>query len=795
MQTPMTRTDKLAVRIGELVTSRPILVVVGLIVLTFTLASGARWLEFSNNYRVFFGADNPELITFEKFQKTYTKNDNILFVLQPKNGEVFSPEIADAMAWLTEKSWQIPYSTRVDSLNNFQHTFAEKDDLIVRDLILEEQSSVQSELDKQKLIALAEPLLKNRLISPSATTAGVNVTLQYPEQSLDEVPQAVGFARDLADELRAKHPELTIALTGISMMNNSFGESAQVDAATLIPLMFVFMVVMMLFTLRSVTGTFSTVLVIGFSSITALGIAGLLGIKLTPVSATAPTIILTLAVADSIHFLISMLSSMREGMNKRNAIIESMRINFLPISITSITTIVGFLCLNFSDSPPFWDFGNITAMGIAAAWVYSLFFLPSILTLLPMRERKESSAHKKASRWSFLKLADFVILYRKPILVVTLLAGVGLTSAISQLELNDQFVKYFDNRVSFRTDTDFASKHLTGSYVAEFSIASKGPEGISAPEYLRNLEKFAIWLRSQPEVRHVYSYTDIIKRLNKNMHEDDPAYYRLPDSKQLAAQYHLLYELSLPYGLDMNDRVNIDKSATRISATLDDVTTVVMREFVDRSEAWLKANAPSYMVAKPTGANVMFSYISQRNIESMLSGNLVAIIAIALIMILALRSFGLGLLSLIPNVVPILMTFGLWSLLVGQVGMAAATVSASSLGIIVDDSVHFLTKYLRARREKGLERPDAIRYAFNTVGRAITVTTIILVMGFTILAASSFLVNSQLGLLTAIAIIMALIVDFFMLPALLLIGYKEDKKEVQLDEVYVSPDSRKAYFR
>ncbi len=794
MNTSVVGPDKVAVRIGQVVTKHPLLMVVGLVVMTCILASGARWLEFSNNYRVFFGKDNPELITFENFQKTYTKNDNILFVIQPKQSEVFSPQIAEAMAWLTEQSWQIPFSTRVDSLNNFQNTYAEDDNLIVEDLIRQAETAKDA-LNKSKLIALAEPLLKNRLISPSAATAGVNVTLQYPEESLDEVPQAVGFARNLAEQLKQKHPELTIALTGISMMNNSFGESAQVDAETLIPLMLVSMILVMLITLRSISGTFSTLLVIGFSSITALGIAGLLGIKMTPVSATAPTIILTLAIADSIHLLISALSSMREGLDKRAAIIESLRINFLPVSITSITTIVGFLCLNFSDSPPFWDFGNITAMGIAAAWVYSIFFLPSLLTLLPMRVKKAPEQAVDLARFSFLKLANFVIQFRKPILAASVAISVLLTAAISQLELNDQFVKYFDHRVTFRTDTEFASEHLTGSYVAEFSIPSLGPEGISAPEYLNNLEKFSLWLRSQPEVRHVYSYTDIIKRLNKNMHADDDLYNKLPDTKELAAQYHLLYELSLPYGLDMNDRVNIDKSATRVSATLNDITTVVMREFVNRSENWLKANTKSYMVTKPTGANVMFAYISQRNIESMLSGNLVAILAIALIMILALKSIGLGLLSLVPNLIPIFMTFGLWSLLVGQVGMAAATVSASSLGIIVDDSVHFLTKYLRARREKGLDRPDAIRYAFNTVGRAISVTTIILVIGFTILAASSFLVNSQLGLLTAIAIVMALIVDFFMLPALLLIGYKKQQHEVKADEVYVTPNTKKAYFR
>ena len=154
------------------------------------------------------------------------------------------------------------------------------------------------------------------------------------------------------------------------------------------------------------------------------------------------------------------------------------------------------------------------------------------------------------------------------------------------------------------------------------------------------------------------------------------------------------------------------------------------------------------------------------------------------ILMLALRSYSIGLVSLIPNAVPILATFGIWTILVGQVGMAAATVTATSLGIVVDDTVHFLSKYLLARREKGLEIPAAIHYAFETVGTAIVMTTIVLTIGFSVLAASTFLINAQMGLLTAIAIVLALLTDFFLLPALLMSRYKPNKeKEYDVEQI------------
>jgi predicted RND superfamily exporter protein len=229
----------------------------------------------------------------------------------------------------------------------------------------------------------------------------------------------------------------------------------------------------------------------------------------------------------------------------------------------------------------------------------------------------------------------------------------------------------------------------------------------------------------------------------------------------------------------MNDRINLDKSASRLTATLDNVTTQEVREFINSSKAWLADNAPKYMVTQPTGATVMFSYISQRNIEGMLRGNVIALIAISLILMLALRSFTMGALSIIPNAIPILMTFGIWALTVQQIGMAAAGVSAVALGIVVDDTVHFISKYLRARREKGLSKPDAIIYAFRTVGAALIITTFVLVLGFLVMSTSSFMVNEQLGLMTAATIMVALIIDFTMLPCLLLINDKKGKVDAE----------------
>jgi len=743
------------------------------LLVVFAGACGMPKLQFASNYRVFFSDQNPDLVALEAFQNIYTKNDNVMFVVKPKTQALFSGDVTGAIEFITHAAWQIPFATRVDSITNFQYSWAEGDDLTVDDLIRDGPSLSKQVLESKKRAAIAEPQLLGNMLSRDVETTGINVTLQYPEKDLTEVPEAVAVARAIVAEAQKKYPDLHIALTGISMMNNAFMEAGMKDMQTLTPLMYLFLITVMIFTLRSFSATIATLFVIAFSAMAAMGAGGYMGVQLTPISMMAPTIVLTLAIADSVHILISMIAGMREGQDKITALKESMRINFVAISITSLTTIIGFLTLNMLDTPPFHHLGNMTAVGIAAAWAYSLTFLPAIISLLPIKVKKDS---KKKGITKFLTwYASFVISRQKSVLVTSILAAVVLIAMIPRIEINDQWVEYFDRSIQFRVDAEFGMDELTGVYLIEYSVESGEAGGISNPAYLENLGKFTDWLRDQPEVEHVNSYTDIIKRLNKNMHGDDERWYRLPQDRDLAAQYLLLYEMSLPFGLDLNDRVNIDKSATRISATLGNYTTGDMRDFITRTASWLEQNTPQAMHAKATGPTAMFAYVSFRNIKGMLQGNVIAIISIALIIMLAMRSVGIGLLSLIPNAVPILMTFGVWGLISGNIGMASATVSAVALGIVVDDSVHFLSKYLRARREKGMDKPAAIKYAFETVGLALVVTTIILTFGFLVMAMSTFQINEQLGMMTAVTMVIALIIDFTLLPALLLIGYKKQE--------------------
>ena len=752
-------------RFAELVIRYRWLVIIACLLLVGFMASGAKHLSMTTNYRVFFSDDNPQRMAFEALENTYTKNDNVMFVIAPEDGNVFSKQVMEAVYELTEKSWQVPYSSRVDSLTNYQHTEAEGDDLLVENLVEDPAQLTEERLAYIRQVAVNEPLLRHRLISDRAHVTAVNVTVQLPGiNEATETPEVVAFTRNLAAEIEAKYPFIKIYMTGMVMMNNSFSEASQNDMKTLVPFSFLIMMVMLLLMLRGFAGTALTMIVIILSVIAAMGAGGHIGYPITPPSATAPIIILTVAIANSVHVLVTFYHYMREGTDKIAAMIESMRVNLQPVFLTSLTTSIGFMSMNFSDVPPFNHLGNMVAIGVMMSFVLAVTFLPAMISLLPVKVR----VHSEKGDRMMLSLGNFVVNNRRKLLPGMTLLVVVLVSFLPRNELNDVFLEYFDETIQFRNDTDFTVKNLTGMYLIDFSVESAEPGGISDPEFLREVEDFANWFRQQPETIHVNVFTDIMKRLNRNMHGDNDAMYTLPDERNLSAQYLLMYEMSLPYGLDLNNQINVDKSATRMVVTLRTLSTNEMIALEKRSSQWLEENAEFIKAAAASGPTMMFAHIGKRNIISMLAGTTIALILISMILIIALKSFKLGLTSMVPNLVPAAMGFGIWGMLVGEVGLALSVVTSMTLGIVVDDTVHFMSKYQRARKENGLNSEQAVRYAFTSVGRALLTTSVVLIAGFLVLALSSFKLNSGMGLLTALVIALALIADFLLLPPLLM---------------------------
>ena len=745
------------------------------IVIIFASIAGMQHFKFDGSARAFFEKDYEPYLALEDIEEKYGKESRIFLMLASNDGSVFDRSFLALQEQMTEQAKLLPYVVRVDSLANFLYTYSEEDDLYVEPLAEGVESFDDEQLARVKAVASTEISLVDRLVKADGTYAALAMEFNIGKEGQQE--KEILLAQDVYDWIAAleqEHPNLQVYATGdiISTYNN--GMIILEDVTVMIPLMFAIMFVVLGFIMRTVSGVIIALVIAMSAMLAGMGLGSWFGITYSMMTMNAVMIIITVTIAHCIHLLNHFFHTYKEAnVTKYDAIYDSLRVNYVPVTITSLTTALGFLTLNTSDLPPAAGLGNVSALGVLCSWIFSLTMLPAFVMWLPFKKPKFEET--KLDRFMQF-LATWVIRYKSMLLVLTVISTVLMSYAASHNVINDRFSEAIKEPHKFRMHNQKIDEVFGGLYNYNFELHAKEAGGITEVEYLEHLDKFTEWLRSQDDVKNVYSFIDVIKRLNKSMHGDDPAYYRVPENKELAAQYLLLYELSLPAGVDLNNQILLDKSATRVMMTTASADTAKIFELQERVSAWQADNLPEYMREEGASMAIMWSKLSYDSFITTLQGSFLALIVISFVMIIVLRSLRYGLISLIPNVLPAVMGFGLWALYNGELTMGLTSVVIITMGIVVDDTVHFLSKYKYAKDHLQSNTEQAIRYAFKYVGTALWTTSIVLVAGFSLLMKSQAASNADLGFLTSAIIISALLLDFFLLPPLLLLLDKTRRK-------------------
>jgi len=740
---------------------------VALLLITL-ITLGSSKLTFRSDDRIFFSTANPELLALEKFESRYGREDSIIFVVTALQGDLFTVDHLQAINHLTENSWQMPHVKRVDSVTNFQRVSAQGDDVVIDHLARAGDLLSPQQAIELKQVALQEPLLTGRLLTRDARVGLVVVQFRLNDDMQgDKAAELMQIARTMAQTFRHNYTDLNLHLSGSLALDNAFGEASTQDGMFLTPLMFALIVAMITFIFRNYAVVLVSLLVITGAIGCAMGMAGWLNIPLSSPSVSAPFIILTLATADCIHLATAIFRNAQQqpALEKSLLIAQALRSTFRPITMTSLTTAVGFFSLTFSESPPFAHLGIIAGMGVLFAWALTLSLFPAMLKLLPWKTEKQTMLIPP--HW-WQALHGFIEQRAGLILIAILTTGIVIGGLAFKNNLDDRYVEYFDNSFDFRTHTDYLNQNLGGFYNLEYSIDSGEADGIARVDYLQQLDAFANWLRQQPGVTHVAAISDIMRMINRAMNGGDAKNYSLPNNRIQASQYLLLYEMSLPMGLNLREQITTDKSQSRMTVSLQNLSTQDVLSLVEHAEQWVKQNAPALQKsATATGTTVLFSHIGQRNIEQMLVGTFMALFLISLVLFILFKSLILGCVAIITNLIPPLAALGGWALLVGEVGMAVATIAAVTLGIVVDDTIHFLEAAQRARHS-GADTSQAVLQALQFSGPGIAATSIILAAGFACLTFSGFQINAWTGLMTAVVICIALVFDFLFLPSVLI---------------------------
>lgn len=726
------------------------------------LSFGVTRIQFATDYKIYFPKGEPTVNQLDALHAQFGRTDTLLFVVKDTSGSIFNAKTLGELFDLTERSWKLPHAHRVDSITNYQAISAKGDTVSVSALVRSREDLTPANISRLQSLGRTELDLVRRLVSTDGATAGVLVTLRAPPDAYDAATAATAAGRQLLEEFRARNPQLQAHLAGLAVVETAYAEASQSDLVILTPLMYLIILAAAVVMLRNFGALLVLLVAITAATTATLGASGWLGYQATVLTGLLPTIVLATSVAEVMHILSAARQLTGKYPSRVDAAIAAVGRTFRPIAIGSIVNAVGFYSLVFAASPPYREFGFMAALGCIIAFVVTIVVAAALIPFLKLREVGEVEMR----RW------DWYLgpLLKRPgaWLLGFLLLSIGAGFLASTNRINDRIVESFDTSMPVRQATEFAMDNLSGVYRLEY-VARSARDDVSDPEFLADAERFVTWLRGQPEVNSVISLTDAIKRLHKAMHGDDPAQYRLPTDQNLAAQMLLMYEMSLPFGMDLGDQVTIDKTATRIAVTLGRLDTQQIREFKSRADTWWSTNAKrsALIPSVGTGETAVFAELTHISIAYMVSGLLFALLSITVCVALFLRSIPLGLISILPNVFPFTLLFGIWALWSGEINTAAANVCVVIYGLIVDATIHISNQYRNQRIVLGHDRETALRLTYRHVLPSVFANSLILALGFLVLSVSSFSMNADFGLLAALAIVLGFAFDVLCLPLLL----------------------------
>ena len=723
-----------------------------LLVMVAVAAAGALRLEFNADARAYFSLENPDRRSLEDLESRHGRYGNVVVMLQPERGDIFTTTLLQTLADTATALRDVSGVASVRSILDAKSLPRADDQSLA---IASEQDvgflRVLWERDRD----LFEPFVSDRA---DVTALHILIGAQAPE-NLEYVRQL----RELVDGLRAVHPDITFRVSGDAVMDATFMEAIRQDLVWLAPLQGIAIVLLLLASLRCFWTTVSLLIVLGCATVLTLGTAGWLGLELNGVTSATPMILLGLAVATCIHLLTAWQQVLRSGGDRVAAFAESVRQNAFPVALAVLSTVVSFLCLNFSDSPPFRELGNLIALGLVLTGILAFTLLPILVISLPTR----SASSRVAAENAMAGLGRMVAAHPLPLVVALLATTLAASYGVTQLTFDDKFSEYFSERFEFRRDTDFMERHFAGLTVLEYSLPADSSGSAAASQYLAAVGQFATWLDGQDEVDSVVDFAALAAEI---LRQDPriPSTEGRPASVEAADMLLNAYRAFAAGDAALERLLSAEGSHTLLRVVLRDASSRDIRAFADRADAWLGANQPA-IAATSAGMSLLAANLSLRNAKGMLYGTVVALGLVSLILLAALRSLRLGILSLVPNLIPMLVAYGAWGAIVGEVSFAATVVLAMTFGIVVDDTVHVLAKYNRLRRKYGLSVAAALPESFRTVGIAVTATTVSIASGFAALSFSGFLVNRHLGLLTLMVLIAALVTVLFLLPPLLVL--------------------------
>ncbi len=730
----------------------PILIVIAL--LTAAAIYTSQTVRFQSDLEIWFLDDDPELAVYHRFLETFHTDELLVVGLFADN--VFAPEVLDGIDVLTESIGALPNVHRVRSLTNASRFEGSSDTLAVVPVVPNLPVTASAAAGLRQL-ALSNELLAGTLISEDGQATAIMVELSEKARTFDDKVALVHAVMAVVKD--ATPSGTTIRLAGTPAINEAVLRYSQRDFQVLGSIAVVLMLLITFLVFRQVWTAILPLLVVVISVLWLFGVMGLLGLHINLVSQSLTVVIFAVGIADAIHVITDYQQQLVETSDPHEALIKALRIVFVPCLFTTVTTVAGMLSLSTSHLAPIREFGLLAAAGITFALILSFTFLPAALSYAPPPAHSTISRHREGSLARVLhQVALLTRTRRRPILLLFGFIVAGSSYLVPQLEVGANPAAYFKVDDPVRKDMRQIDQALGGSTSIELLVTTT-QDGLRDPVQVAKMDGLQRWLEDLPSVAKVASITDGLRAINLAMTGES----RLPTTEAELAQSYMLIEDEPDFGALVTD----DYEMARISARVRMSEAAALTAELPRIEAKLRAEFSSpELTIQPTGFVKLISEMEIYIVDSQIKSFLIAFGLISLLMIVMLRSVKLGLFAMIPNLGPVIIGLAVMQLLKIRLDPGTAMLGSLTLGLVVDDTVHMVTR-IKQHLATGLAMEPALSASITEVGRALTTTSLILAAGFGMLAFGSFTPNIYLGMMAAVIIGVALVTDLLVLPAAL----------------------------
>lgn len=742
-----------------LVTRAPTLCLVLALCLAAPFLAQLPRVQTVDNVDYFTVEDDPDVAFYQSVKETF--GDDEFFVIAFSSPDLFTPPILGMIADITRELQTIPEVREVQSLANVDYIHGEEEYFEVRPF-LERIPDDAPGLATLRDQALSNPLYVGNLVSADGETTAL-VVFPTTHDASDGT-----FRKRLLEQTErvlSGHRELgaSFHLAGWTVTNFSLSQYMKSDVAVFIPVTYLFITLTIWFFFRNVRLTLLALANISLCTGTTMGLFPLLGITLNNVTTIVPPLVMALALADSVHIFAHLDEELlKDGRSPAKALESILGRVVTPCFLTSLTTAVGFISLTVSDIPPIKEFGYVASAGMIFEFLFSFLLLPPLM-LMCRPETIYTRQRRDIGVGAFLeRLSAFVLTRARPITVFITILVLGALWAASTIRVETNLLEYFKPSSPLRQELSYIEPRLSGVGTVDISVQAGERDALRDPSRLAVIESLQEFALTLPGVDRTMSFVDFLKDMNMSFHNEDPDFHVIPESRELVSQYLLLYDSD-----DTDEFITPEYDQARILIRISEHSSAGQAEIIRALRAFIDGLASDDLEIRVTGRAVQDVNTIDALVRGQVESLLLAGAVITLIMFLALRSVVAGALSLIPNTFPIVINFGIMGLLGIPLNTSTALISVVALGIAVDDTIHFLTEYNR-NRAINLPMQEALRRSIVEKGVAISASSLILVIGFSVLLLSSFVPTMSFGGLSAVIMVTAWIGDLIVLPAAML---------------------------